>query len=196
MPVLDTWSASPPNDFPNYVGGKIRLSNNGERGSVFGFKQPLHGSQRGGLVPGDVLALAVAGGERHQERGNHPGAYPETHKRAAILLTPLAEQVKRPHRGHDEAGRDHRPDHVVEVLPEQPGVQQPLALARSAESERRPERPHFIAVPLSTGYPLSIQSLAKLVSMNIVFTRVKPICFNNSTAGFTFGQLLQGQQPQ
>ena len=60
----------------------------------------------------------------------------------------------------------------------------------------RGHRLYLIAVPASTGYPLSIQSLAKLVSTNIALTRVKPICFNNSKAGFTFGQWLHGQQPQ
>src|SRR5581483_5395581 len=50
--------------------------------------------------------------------------------------------------------------------------------------------------PLAVGYPLSTQLAPKLSEIYSTFTFVNPIECKMSSAGFTLGQWLQGQQPQ
>ena len=56
--------------------------------------------------------------------GDHSGDHAEPHEGAAVRFVAPREQIERAHRGHHETGGDHRSGHVVQVLPEGPGVQQ------------------------------------------------------------------------
>jgi hypothetical protein len=102
----------------------VRLPDDDERSAPFGVKQAFHRGQRRWLMPDDVMDLSVAGGERHQDGGDRARHHAQPHEGAAGFLVPAREQIERAHRGHDEAGGDHRSDHVVQVLPKQPRIQQ------------------------------------------------------------------------
>ena len=118
----------------------IGLADEGQRRTLFALEETFHGGESRRLQESDVLALLVAGGERHQRRRDNSGDHTDAHKCAAVGLRPLHQEVKRAHRGHGEAAGHHRADHIMQILPEQPGVQQQRPEAGQHDFAVRPQR--------------------------------------------------------
>ena len=69
-----------------------------------------------------------------------PADHADAHKGPPVWLGPLHQQIKRANGGHREAAGYHRADHVVRILPEQPGVQQQRPKARQQNLAVRSQR--------------------------------------------------------
>ncbi len=74
------------------------------------------------MIFGDHFALAVAGGEDHEDDGDGGGDDAGGDEGDAEGLVLAAQEVISSEGGHDEAGGDDGGGHVMEVLPEDPGV--------------------------------------------------------------------------
>ena len=100
----------------------VRLPENGQRRSFLRFKQPFHRRQGWLLIVRNQFSLHVPGREELQDCRSRPYQNSCPHKRAAVVLMPLRQQIKGAYSCHDEAAGLHRPQHVVCVLPQRPLV--------------------------------------------------------------------------
>ena len=89
-------------------------------------EKSLHRGESSWLILGDHLALNVAGGHELEHSGNDADDYAEANEGLAVEDFAAAQQIKGTYRGHDEATRLHRAEHVVGILPESPGIEQQL----------------------------------------------------------------------
>ena len=88
-------------------------------------EQTFHGGQRGGWMKAMFLPCRSPVGNSIRQAAIRPADHAHAARRSArTARCAVRQQVERAHRRHHEAAGHHRADHVVQVLPEHPGIEQ------------------------------------------------------------------------
>src|SRR5207244_1743856 len=103
---------------------KIGLTDKNELGSLPGFKETFHRSERNRLMVCDVLSLLIAGREENQQRCDGSGNRSGANEQLPEFDVPESENVIRSNGSHDERSGYHSSEHRVDILPDSPWVEE------------------------------------------------------------------------